>query len=162
MGNSRGMAGNPRNKPSSVRTLTQQWWRQSDSAITRPYIVWLWGLNSRAFLIGQPLRRGRKRLDDEVQRAVWIFITCLEMQNNVLFHQHKRFNWKKVKRSNMCTDIDSHAPWFLSIVAFAVLMLPYLGFCYYNRAKMHAKLIREGLLSPYPPRFATHFNGYCA
>ncbi len=51
----RGMAGNPRNRPSSVRTLTQQWCRQSDSAITRPYIVLIGRLNTRAFLIGQPL-----------------------------------------------------------------------------------------------------------
>ncbi len=87
------------------------------------------------------LSRGRKK----------IFCITKSMQNIQL---------KEVIRNNLCTDIDSHGPWFLGIAAFAVLMLPYLGFCYYNRAKMHAKLIREGLLSPYPPRFAAHFNGY--
>ncbi len=65
---------------------------------------------------------------------------------------------KEVIRNNLCTDIDSHGPRVLDIAAFAVLMLPYLGFCYGNRAKMHAKMhakmTREGLISPCSPRCA--------
>ncbi len=81
------------------------------------------------------------------------FITWVEMKKCIIASMHN-IQLKKGKRTDLCTDIDSHGPWFLGIAAFAVLALPYLGFCYDNRAKMHAKMTREGLISPCPPRCA--------